>query len=157
MASLQFLLCCATTLLIANALELTPQLLTAAVNDQAASNKANMLYTAFPPVDGDEVDAVEVPLEVEQVDNIVQLPQPSYSHHSPPDWLQFEKEPVQKPKHIKTAFLKHQHKHGAHGACHIEITSKVPGICQPMRQGSACMSGQLMDFYSAPDCSSAQG
>ncbi|KAH8261236.1 hypothetical protein KR044_005750 [Drosophila immigrans] len=156
MASLQLLLCCATTLLIAHALELTPQLLNAAVNEQAA-NKANMLYTAFPPVDSEDGETVEVPLDVEQVDNIVQLPQPTYGHHSPPDWLQFEKEPVQKPKHIKTAFLKHQHKHGAHGACHIEITSKVPGICQPMRQGSACMSGQLMDFYSAPDCSSAQG
>ncbi|KAH8370426.1 hypothetical protein KR093_003413 [Drosophila rubida] len=156
MASLQLLLCCATTLLVANALELTPQLLNAAANEQASS-KAGMLYTAFPPVDAEDADAVDVPLDVEQVDSIVQLPQPSYAHHSPPDWLQFDKEPVQKSKHIKTAYLKHQHKHGAHGACHIEITSKVPGICQPMRQGSACMSGQLMDFYSAPDCSSAQG
>ncbi|XP_060655721.1 LOW QUALITY PROTEIN: uncharacterized protein LOC132790974 [Drosophila nasuta] len=157
MASLQFLLCCATTLLIANALELTPQLLNAAVNDQAASNKANMLYTAFPPVDGDEVDAVEVPLEGNRSITLSSCRSHRIRIIRPPDWLQFEKEPVQKPKHIKTAFLKHQHKHGAHGACHIEITSKVPGICQPMRQGSACMSGQLMDFYSAPDCSSAQG
>ncbi|KAH8419548.1 hypothetical protein KR222_005063 [Zaprionus bogoriensis] len=179
MASLQLLLCCATTLLIANAglgfgLELTSQLLnaaTAAANDPA-SIKAKTQYTPFPLVDDDvEVEAVELPLDVEQDEqNIEQLPTPSRSHHSlPPAWLQFADEPVQKPRASsnKASFIKlpplggHKHSHGhgqaahGHGSCTIEITSKVPGVCEPMSMGvgSACISGEFMEVYSASHCS----
>ncbi|KAL7734448.1 hypothetical protein ACLKA6_010775 [Drosophila palustris] len=174
MASLQLLLCCAATLLIANALELTPQLLSAAasVNEQA-SNKVKTQYTPFPLVDDDvDVETVELPLDVEQEENAEQLPHPTRSHHSlPPSWLQFAEDPVQKPRvNNKGSFLKlsligqqdkHPHGHGhgnghaGHGACTIEITSKVPGVCEPMGMGvgSACISGELMEVYSASHCS----
>lgn len=175
MAPLQLLLCCATTLLIANAaagLELTPQLLNVATNDQAI-NKAKTQYTPFPLVDDDvEVEAVELPLDVDQDDNVEQLPQPTHSHHSlPPAWLQFADEPVQKPRtSSKASFIKlpslnsqqkHSHGHGSghgqahgHGSCTIEITSKVPGVCEPMGMGvgSACISGEFMEVYSASHC-----
>ncbi|XP_034481899.1 uncharacterized protein LOC117787466 [Drosophila innubila] len=170
MASLQLLLCCATTLLIANSLELTPQLLSAAANEQA-SNKAKTQYTPFPLVDDDvDVETVELPLDVDQDDNVEQLPHPTRSHHSlPPPWLQFAEDPVPKPRiNNKAPFLKlpmigqqqqqqhkHPHGHGGHGACTIEITSKVPGVCEPMGMGvgSACISGELMEVYSASHCS----
>lgn len=179
MAPLQLLLCCAASLVIANAvagLELSPQLL----NEQAAAgsnNKAKTQYTPFPGlVDDDvEVEAVELPLDVDQDENVEQLPQPTRSHHSlPPAWLQFaDPEPVQKPRvsSNKAAFIKlpstlnSQHKHAhAHGSghastrgqssCTIEITSKVPGICEPMGMGvgSACISGEFMEVYSASHC-----
>lgn len=175
MAPLQLLFCYATTLLIANVvvgLELTPQLLNVAANDQA-SNKAKTQYTPFPLVDDDvEVEAVELPLDVDQDDNVEQLPQPARSHHSlPPAWLQFADEPVQKPRASnKASFIKlpplnsqHKHSHGhgsghgqnhGHGSCTIEITSKVPGVCEPMGMGvgSACISGEFMEVYSASHC-----
>ncbi|EDV97599.1 uncharacterized protein LOC6557902 [Drosophila grimshawi] len=168
MASMQLLLCCATTLLIANALELTPQLLSTA-NNEPASGKAKIQYTPFPLLDDDiDVDAVELPLEVdqEQDENVVeQFPLPTRAQHSmPPAWLQFVEEPVQKPSKLannKKVFKqqhKHPHGHGSgsgHGVCTIEITTKVPGICQPMSMGvgSACISGELMEVYSASHCS----
>lgn len=177
MAPLQLLLCCATSLVIAHAvagLELSPQLL----SEQANSNKAKTQYTPFPGlVDDDvEVEAVELPLDVDQDENVEQLPQPTRSHHSlPPAWLQFaDPEPVQKPRASsnKAAFIKlpptlnsqHKHSHGhggsghaqthGHGSCTIEITSKVPGICEPMGMGvgSACISGEFMEVYSASHC-----
>ncbi|XP_064545674.1 uncharacterized protein LOC135433495 [Drosophila montana] len=163
MASLQLLLCCATTLLIANALELAPQLLSVATIEPASS-KAKTHYTPFPLVDDDvDVEAVELPLDVDQDDNV----EPTRVHHSlPPPWLQFADEPVQKPRvNNKASFIKlppagqqHKHPHGhghGHGACTIEITSKVPGICQPMSMGvgSACISGEFMEVYSGSHCS----
>ncbi|XP_030244103.1 uncharacterized protein LOC115564207 [Drosophila navojoa] len=163
MASLQLLLCCATTLLIANALELTPHLLSAASNDPANS-KAKTQYTPFPLIDDDvDVEAVEIPLDVDQdQDN----GDSTRRHHSlPPAWLQFADEPVQKPRvSNKASFVKlpagqqHKHPHGhghGHGACTIEITSKVPGLCQPMNMGvgSACISGEFMEVYSGSHCS----
>ncbi|XP_068149984.1 uncharacterized protein [Drosophila tropicalis] len=175
MATLHLLVCFSTFILIANALELTPQLLSAAV-----SSAGNDLKTkpTFPfPLD-EEVEGIELPIEVPQtVDNeeVNEVPTiKAQPHHSmPPAWITFADEPAPPappPKQLrltgKSAFIKlppgmghHKHSHGhggshSYGSCSIEITSKVPGICSPMRIGigSQCISGEYMEFYTAPHC-----
>ena len=54
---------------------------------------------------------------------------------------------------------KHQHQHQHHVAtnsplrrCSIEVTNKIPGICQAMGTiGNACVSGEYLDVFNA-DC-----
>jgi len=78
MAPLHLLLHCATTLLIANALVLSPQLL-------AAENEAKS-KVGFPIDLDDGVDGVDLPLEVEQ-DMAGEQAAARAQHSMPPDWL----------------------------------------------------------------------
>ncbi|XP_017041586.1 uncharacterized protein LOC108088350 [Drosophila ficusphila] len=156
MAPLHLLLHCATTLLIANALVLSPQLL-AAENEGKAK-------VGFPIALDEEVDGVDLPLEVEQ-DVAGEQPGAGRAQHSmPPDWLTFD-DPAPAPptkhrsSHKPQIILKHPtggfHKLSSHGhrSCHVEVVSKVQGICQPMPIGSACVSDDYMDLYTDANCS----
>ncbi|KAI8041711.1 uncharacterized protein LOC128257315 [Drosophila gunungcola] len=154
---LHLLLHCATTLLIANALVLNPQQLLSSEGNEGKSK------VGFP-IDLDEgVDGVDLPLEVEK-DVIGEGANARSQHSMPPDWLTFD-EPTPPVKHRTTSnhkpqlILKHPtggfHKLAAHGHrhCHVEVVSKVQGICQPMPIGSACVSDDYMDLYTDANCS----
>ncbi|XP_023306223.2 uncharacterized protein LOC111687964 [Lucilia cuprina] len=69
----------------------------------------------------------------------------------------------QLPKHKQQSSSQHQHHHESHQLhsstnanssplrrCSIEISSKIPGICQTMGSiGSACVSGDYIDVFNA--------
>ncbi|KAH8364700.1 hypothetical protein KR084_010236 [Drosophila pseudotakahashii] len=153
MAPLHLLLHCATTLLIANALVLSPQLL--------GSENEGKSKVGFPIDLDDGVDGVDLPLEVEQ-DMAGEQAAGRPQHSMPPDWLTFD-EPTPPTKHRSghkpQIILKHPtggfHKLSSHGhrSCHVEVVSKVQGICQPMPIGSACVSDDYMDLYTDANCS----
>ncbi|KAH8267750.1 hypothetical protein KR026_004614 [Drosophila bipectinata] len=146
---LHLLLHCTTTLLIANALVLT--------GDEAKSKGG------FPIPLGDDVDGVELPMEVEQ--EVVA----SSQHSMPPAWL-FDAPPAPPPPPVSSSkhrsgnhktILKHPastngfHKLSSHGhrSCSVEIVNQVPGICQSMPMGSACVTDDYMVIYTDGNCS----
>ncbi|XP_037814335.1 uncharacterized protein LOC119605360 [Lucilia sericata] len=69
----------------------------------------------------------------------------------------------QLPKHKQQSSSQHQHHHESHQLhssttanssplrrCSIDISSKIPGICQTMGSiGSACVSGDYIDVFNA--------
>ncbi|XP_030387299.1 uncharacterized protein LOC115633924 [Scaptodrosophila lebanonensis] len=161
MATLPLLLlsCCVTTLLLAQALELTP----------AGKPK----YAPFP------LDAVELPVDLDgeqsSSDEQESFSLPLPAHHSlPPAWLQFDESPPAPKQRIsggssKASLIKlphsssssstsmsanqHKHAHTHQRSCSIEISSKIAGVCQPMSHigVSACVSGEYMEVLH-PDC-----
>ncbi|XP_016977449.1 uncharacterized protein LOC108043305 [Drosophila rhopaloa] len=151
---LHLLLHCATTLLIANALVLSPQLL--------GSENEGKSKVGFPIDLDDGVDGVDLPLEVEQ-DVAGDQAAPRMQHSMPPDWLTFD-EPTPPVKHRTShkpqLILKHPptsgfHKLSSHGhrSCHVEVVSKVQGVCQTMPMGSACVTDDYLDLYTDANCS----
>ncbi|SPP76539.1 uncharacterized protein LOC117579995 [Drosophila guanche] len=168
MAQLHLLLYCATTLLIANALVLTPQLLSAAAAASGADNEQGGIIgksktSSYPfPLD-DDVEGVELPMEVEAQEDQAQTQRQSQQqqHSMPPPWLEFAEDPVP-PKHRishKPTVIKHPtngfHKLSSHGhrSCYVEITKHVEGICQSMPLGSACVTDDYMVIYNDGNCS----
>ncbi|EDW33527.1 GL21734 [Drosophila persimilis] len=173
MAQLHLLLYCTTTLLIANALVLTPQLLSAAsVADNEQGGIIGKSKTSFPfPLD-DDVEGVELPMEVDQevtVDQRQSQQQQQQQHSLPPPWLEFAEDtaPVAAPPspkhrlggHKHPTVIKHPtsgfHKLSSHGhrSCYVEITKHVEGICQSMPLGSACVTDDYMVIYNDGNCS----
>ncbi|XP_022218255.2 uncharacterized protein LOC111071300 [Drosophila obscura] len=167
MAQLHLLLYCATTLLIANALILTPQLLSAAAAASVADNEQGGIIgksktSSYPfPLD-DDVEGVELPMEAPEVNGDLALTQRQSQQHSlPPPWLEFADDTAP-PKHRtghKPTIIKHPtngfHKLSSHGhrTCYVEITKHVEGICQSMPLGSACVTDDYMVIYNDGNCS----
>lgn len=130
---------------------------------------------AFPLASADDND-IELPPHVE--DNFDLNSSPSLQQDDEtidalgggggsgmPKWLQMQLQADQQHQHsnnhagnlmVKQS-NKHQHQHHVATAsplrrCSIEVTNKIPGICQSMGTiGNACVSGEYLDVFNA-DC-----
>ncbi|XP_065362186.1 uncharacterized protein LOC135955756 [Calliphora vicina] len=112
--------------------------------------------------DDDDLDDAVVPMKSEMPKWLQMQLQPEPQQHNNNNNYQQQQQQLLStmlPKHKQSNKHQHHHHHDSrqvHAAssplrrCSIEISSKIPGICQTMGSiGSACVSGDYIDVFNA--------